>query len=190
MRSFEERKAEIFKRSEIRIVKRKKGQKILTLCIPLVLCVSLLSVIFIPKISLFGDKSSDFGYTNLSDVAYTSLEVTNNTTIKTNSKNYSNQTDIDNAYKVIVSFFSDNDCLPSEDNKYKNPEASADDFSNNNYSQDSSKSATYTITFSSKNGSVLIYVLDGNTLTNNTTKEKANLTDTQLSQLKKALNLK
>ena len=50
MRNFEERKAEVFRRSEKRIKARKaRRNHILMVCIPLVLCVSLFSAFILPK---------------------------------------------------------------------------------------------------------------------------------------------
>lgn len=191
MRNFDERKKEIFKRSNERIAKRKKTQKMLSLCIPLALCVTALSVIFIPKIALLNDKcaSPEYIYTT-SDVAYTSLEVKNNALFLTYSKDYKNQADIDRIYKEIASHFADNDCSGTEDLTDKGTEPKKENFNNDGYTQDTSKSLSYTITFSSPNGEMLIYTLDGNKLTNNTTNQKVVLTDTQLLQLKKVLNLK
>jgi hypothetical protein len=191
MRNFDERKKEIFKRSNERIAKRRKAQKTLSLCIPLALCVTVLSVIVVPKIALLNDKNSahDYIYTT-SDVAYTSLEIKNNAIFSTFSKNYKNQADIDKAYKIIASHFADNDCLGTEDFADKDTEPKKENFNSGGYTQDTSKSLSYTITFSSPNGEVLIYTLDKNTIVNNKTGQKITLSDDQLSQLKKALDLK
>lgn len=191
MRNFDERKKEIFKRSNERIAKRRKTQKTLSLCIPLALCVTVLSVIFIPKIALLKDKNAADKYVyTTSDVAYTSLEIKDNAIFLTYSKNYKNQADIDKAYKIIASHFADNDCLGTEDFADKDTEPKKENFNSDGYTQDTSKSLSYTITFSSPNGVSTVYVLDGNTLTNNATKNKITLNNTQLSELKKTLNLK
>ena len=59
MRSFEERKAEVFRRSENRIKKRKRNRNlILTLLITLCLIVTVWSVTILPSIFSFGTKKS------------------------------------------------------------------------------------------------------------------------------------
>lgn len=44
MNNFEERKAEIFRRSEARLLARKKRRRILAVCVPLVLCLGILGL--------------------------------------------------------------------------------------------------------------------------------------------------
>ena len=61
MRNFEERKAEVFRRSENRIKERKRNRnRILTLCIPICLVLMVWSVATLPP--LFTQKSNDAEY--------------------------------------------------------------------------------------------------------------------------------
>lgn len=59
MRNFEERKSEIFKRSrEMEIEKFKAQRKIITVCVALTLCVSIVATILIPRLDILGTASS------------------------------------------------------------------------------------------------------------------------------------
>lgn len=59
MRNFEERKMEIFKRSkEFKIEQIKRQRKIITVCVALVLCVSIASTILIPRLNVFNTNTS------------------------------------------------------------------------------------------------------------------------------------
>lgn len=58
MRSFDERKLEVFKRSRERIAVKKNHTKIFIACISLTLCVSIASAILIPKLDVFNDKQT------------------------------------------------------------------------------------------------------------------------------------
>ena len=59
MRTFEERKSEIFKRSrEMEIEKFKAQRKIITVCVALTLCVSIVATILIPRLDILGTASS------------------------------------------------------------------------------------------------------------------------------------
>ena len=59
MRNFEERKAEVFRRSENRIKERKRNRnRILALCVPLCLILTVMSVTMLPSMLSIGDKNS------------------------------------------------------------------------------------------------------------------------------------
>lgn len=58
MRTFEERKLEIFKRSKERIAVKKKRRNIFIACISLCLCISIVSAVLIPKLNIFGGNNS------------------------------------------------------------------------------------------------------------------------------------
>lgn len=59
MRDFEQRKAEIFRRSEERLTQRKRRRRMIISCVPLVICIAVLSVFHVPDLipaSNDGDK--------------------------------------------------------------------------------------------------------------------------------------
>ena len=64
MRNFEERKAEIFRRSENRIKERKRNRnRILAMCIPLCLVLTIFSVVMIPGMLPVGtDNAENLGF--------------------------------------------------------------------------------------------------------------------------------
>ncbi len=69
MRNFEERKAEIFKRSQdLKIEKIKTRRKIITVCVALVLCVSIASTVLLPRLEIFNDNSVSGTKPNYIDV--------------------------------------------------------------------------------------------------------------------------
>jgi len=60
MRNFEERKAEVFRRSENRIKERKRNRnRILAMCIPLCLVLTIFSVVMIPGMLPVGSDSAE-----------------------------------------------------------------------------------------------------------------------------------
>lgn len=64
MRNFEERKAEVFRRSENRIKERKRNRnRILAMCIPLCLVLTIFSVVMIPRMLPVGtDNAENLGF--------------------------------------------------------------------------------------------------------------------------------
>ena len=209
MRNFDERKAEIFRRSENRIKKRKKNRKrILTLCIPLGLCIAILSVLYLPDMMITRNKNNNAADMDTVDVledisgfAFTSLEITNNIASSGNSKTENDISNIENIYNIIQSSFVSKD--ESQDdvydqyadvhkgessNKYDaNDEKHSSANQSGSTSQNHTKELCYTIAFNADNGTQTVYTLDGNILTNQITKQAVTLTDSQLSKLQMAL---
>ena len=207
MRNFEERKAEVFRRSENRIKKRKKNRnRILACCIPLCLCIAVLSAIYIKNVNLFSDKrnsAESMDIDNLSGTSgftYTSLEITNNTASSENIKTENDISNIEKIYNIIhLSFATENE-QQKEDAYDQNLDAQNSGTAvkdNNNRdslqlettAQSYTEKLSYTITFNSYNGTKVIYTLNGNILTDESTNQKVSLTDSQLSELQKALDL-
>lgn len=50
MRDFEQRKAEIFRRSEERLTQRKRRRRMIISCVPIVICIAVLSVVHVPDL--------------------------------------------------------------------------------------------------------------------------------------------
>lgn len=204
MRNFEERKAEVFRRSEKRIKERKRNRnRILACCIPLCLCITILSVIYLPNANLFSDKSGNAedmnmagGLNGTSEFIYTSLEITNNIESTGNSRKENDIANIENIYNIIQSSFSAEEDLPTGDKHDEFPHAQKGEGANKdeNHSgidqfQNYTKGMSYTITFIAVDGTQRNYTLDGNLLTNKATKQEVTLTDSQMSELQKALGL-
>lgn len=172
MRSFDERKAEILKRSEKIIKERKRRRKeMLTVCISLAVCISVLSVLSIPKINLNKkDNIENTATSNSATYLYTSLEITECTVTGSESKKHTAKADVQNVYSIVQSCFSDKD--PSGN----------DNFSGNS-ATDIKGALSFTITFKSKDGTSLVFTLEGKTLTNTATSQKVTLTEDKYSQL-------
>ena len=210
MRNFEERKAEIFRRSENRIKERKRNRnRILALCVPLCLCIVIMSVIYLPDIMVPSDKSNSTEDINTtapscgtSGCVYTSLDITCNSSLLDYEKKETDTVNIKNIYNIIQSAFADEADKETVDTQDKFPETQKGEDANGgntngeNHSssqpseittQNSSKGLLYTITFKSNDGMQTIYTLDGNLLVNESTKQEVTLSDSQMSELQKAL---
>ena len=206
MRSFEQRKAEIIRRSENRIKIRKKNRnRILTLCIPLCLAVIICSVTVLPN--AFRVKTDTAAEENLKDQSsmsdvdvsetkhiYVAVEVEG----KDSEKFYSKITDsaaVTNIYENIFYAFdiddSDADIQITEPDKYDivTDYSSIDDgFKDSAY--ESSESDSYTVTLLSAKGEKRVYKLDGNILTDVSRDVKIKLTANKLYELQLLLGIK
>lgn len=60
MRDFDERKAEIFRRSEKRIAQRKRRRRVIMSCIPIVICAIALSFGHVPKLLPAEDNADKY----------------------------------------------------------------------------------------------------------------------------------
>lgn len=204
MRNFEERKAEIFRRSENRIKERKRNRnRILALCVPLCVCIAILSVIYLPDMMISSDKSNTAEEMNMaggvedsSEFAYTSFEITGTKIAKSDT----DRENIENIYNIIQSAFTvdgDDDDMEQETtiNKDELPQEQKPSTQKgestlkgeDNYStglvEFFSKGVTYTLTFTADNGQKIVYTLCDNILTNETTNESVTVTEDQLKEL-------
>ncbi len=195
MKNFEQRKAEIFKRSEIRIKKRKRIRaQVLALCLPLCVCITILAVIFIPSV----DDKGYVGSENLSGVSdgsspylYSLLQVTTDTL--TQNINIEDEQTIENIYYTISSMFESQDDFVLKDEQILEPgsdksnDITKDD--NSDKGQSKSEYSGYTITFTDKFGNKKIYTLKENVLTSDMTSQEIILTESQLLKLKLFLGI-
>ena len=110
MRNFEERKAEIFRRSEERINERRKNRRrIVACCVPLCLCIAVLTAIYIPKKKEKSGSTNNYGYSQpAEEFPYTSLELVGNNT------ELSNTADIKDIYEIINSAFETDSALSDQ----------------------------------------------------------------------------
>ena len=196
MRNFEERKAEVFRRSENRIKERKRNRnRILALCIPLCLILTVWSVMILPamlpaKMDNAAEENIEFnGSMNDTDGAegkhiYLSVEVKGN-----NSDFYAEITDASSVTGVYENIF-----LAFENQGTGNglsgvtQEGTSDDESKDS-ANNSKDSYSYAITMNAADGSNRIYILDDNTLKDVSLDSTIILTDEQLGDLKQALGL-
>ena len=196
MKNFEERKAEVFRRSENRIKERKRNRnRILALCIPLCLILTVWSVMILPamlpaKMDNAAEENIEFnGSMNDTDGAegkhiYLSVEVKGN-----NSDFYAEITDassVTGVYENVFLAFEDQDA--GNDMSGVIQESTSDDESKES-ANNSKDSHSYTITMNAADGSNRIYLLDNNMLKDVTFNRTTILNDEQLANLKLALGL-
>ena len=198
MRNFEERKAEVFRRSENRIKERKRNRnRILALCIPLCLIVTVWSVMILPAM-LPASKNND-GAENYMDIAggvdgsearYVCVEVMSTGTATQSAILKDDADEVAQIYYTVQSSFVNS----GGGNKESAKEEAEDDAltdENKDYSQSGTTnlSSGFRIIFSTENGAQTIYSLSGDTLINETTKQETILAEDQRSNLLNMLGL-
>lgn len=197
MRNFEERKAEVFRRSENRIKERKRNRnRILALCIPLCLILTVWSVTILPAMlpatekDAGADQEIEFnGSTNDADGAdgkhiYLSVEVKGN-----DSEFYSEITDatgVTAVYENVFLAFEGQD--GGNDMSGIIQESTSDDGSKES-ADNSKENCSYTITMKAADGTNRIYLLNNNTLKDVTFNRTTILTNEQLADLRLSLGL-
>ena len=199
MRNFEERKAEVFRRSENRIKERKRNRnRILALCIPLCLILTVWSVMILPAMLPAGkdagaEQEMEFnGSINDSDGAeakhiYVSVDVKSNDDTVAFHSIITNASGVTNVYENIFHAFEDNDSgndmieMPDQDGSI------GDELKD--YDSATKEHQSYTITMTAADGTDRIYILDGNMLCDISLDVEIKLDERQLIDLKAALGL-
>ena len=195
MRNFEERKAEVFRRSEKRIKERKQRRNhILMACIPLVLCITLLGAFLFPGATPEDPSFNGSAGGGLTEEKFESLScpIAKITVTGGNfSQTYKEVEDLLLISDQLYSYGSrgsetngttdDGIASESEDRK-----ENADDVSG---SVADSANIAYTITLITHEGVKTEYQLVGKTLKNLTTKQTYNLSQTQVNELYELLGI-
>lgn len=208
MRNFEERKAEVFRRSENRIKKRKRNRnRILALLIPLCLIVTVWSVTVLPSMFSFGTKNSQnedtvniFNETEeanevgnsgaghsfvLIDVKGTGAKAEHHSTI-------TDTADVDNVfeqiYNILIPYESHRDIVGDFADESTGV-MSGNSSEQNKSSQNNTKSSSYIITMTTTPGSERIFKLTDNKLYDSQLGIEINLNSEQINGLKSALGL-
>ena len=173
MRNFDERKAEILRRSNERIKKRKKIKNII---LSVFLCVFAVATVFILKPKMFSTKKSSLDENILPETSYKSdsfeLE------IKSNRKaiNRKSGAEAENVYNFIINFFDADDAEALEGEAYASG-VTADSSHSYDYKTE------YVLTFKSKNVKEKEYVLKDGILTEKISGQAVKLSDTQINEL-------
>lgn len=197
MRNFEERKAEVFRRSEKRIKERKQRRNhILMACIPLVLCITILGAFLRPGVT--SDGAADPGDTiPVMDGMGNPIQSPSLTcpiakiTVSGNDLSLS-ITEVSDLLLISDKLYSYGTRAPSsngttnEEVVDKAPEDNAEDVSG---SIMDSTNAVYTITLVMHEGEKTEYQLSGNTLKNLTTNQSYTLSQTQVNELQELLGI-
>lgn len=164
MRNFEERKAEIFRRSEERIIeKRKKRSRIISICIPLLIFLGAYSIFILPAMMPAGE-SADSSHQEIADsiVFPETIEFfdSDGNLICT----YTQAEKIGQICNIADSVINENLTEKESDD-----EAAAED--------------SYSLTFVYNTGNTITYTISGNTLFNTATQEYYTLTAEQKETL-------
>ena len=197
MRNFEERKAEVFRRSEKRIKERKQRRNhILMACIPLVLCITILSAFLRPNVT--PDGAADPGDTRpvvdgMGNDGFTSLSCPI-AKITVSGNNFSiSHTEVADLLLISDQLYSYGTRAPSS-NGTTDTVVDEDDVPKDNGEDVSgsimdSANAAYTITMVTHEGVKTEYQLVGKNLTNLTTNQTYKLTQTQANELRTLLGI-
>lgn len=190
MRDLNECQAEVFRRSETRIKERRKARnRILALCIPLCLIVTVWSVMILPTM-LPARESSDNAAEGIVEenvgsivCSYTEVEIQNVSKFPEHYEKLTDKIAVTKIFSSIHSLFVGVDGADHAGGGL--PDADGDD----NQTGNTSNPTGYMITFSTEDGSQTVYNLNDNTLLNMMTNETVILTDTQVAELKAALGI-
>ena len=197
MRNFEERKAEVFRRSEKRIKERKaRRNHILMACIPLVLCITILGTFLHPNVT--PDGAADPGDTRpavngMGSDGFASLSCPiAKITVSGNDFSISH-TEVAELLLISDQLYSYGTRAPSS-NGTTDTVVDEDDVPKDNGEDVSgsimdSANDAYTITMITHEGIKTEYQLVGKTLTNLTTNQTYRLTQTQANELRTLLGI-
>lgn len=199
MRNFEERKAEVFRRSEKRIKERKRNRnRILAMCIPLCLLITVLSVTILPSLLPAYNKNmaNDGTPEAVGGLTSTSAEFVS---VSVSGDGLTQQTGIlvENMDKVAQIYYSIDSAFVNageSDNKHSagsgTTEEKVEDYGDNfSQSESTNLASGYMITFTTGIGTQSVYTLNGYVLTDNDTNKSVTLTDTQRLQILDQLGL-
>ena len=195
MRNFEERKAEVFRRSEKRIKERKQRRNhILMACIPLVLCITLLGAFLFPGATPEDPSFNGSAGGGLTEEKFESLSCPIAKITVTGGNFSQTYKEVEDLLLILDQLYSygsrgsetngtTDDGIASEGEDRKE---NADDVSGS--VADSANNA-YTITLITHEGVKTEYQLVGKTLKNLTTKQTYNLSQTQVNELYELLGI-
>ena len=197
MRNFEERKAEVFRRSENRIKERKRNRnRILALCVPLCLILTVMSVTMLPSMLSIGDKNSAAdelgnmaGATENGAVWTMQVELLGKDDSLQSSVLNGDANAVTQIYYTIESAFVS--AGENETPAAGQESIATSDKDNENYSQSgtTSLSSGYKIIFKTDKDIKAVYIVNGNILTNAQTNEKVTLSEDQRSQILNELGI-
>ena len=208
MRNFEERKAEVFRRSENRIRIRKRNRnRILALFIPLCLIVTVWSVTILPSMFSFGTKKShnedivniyneteeSTGAVNTgSRHSFVSVDVRGTGANAEHHSTITDTSDVENVferiYNILIPYESHRDIVGDFDDKSTGV-MSGNSSEQNKSPQNDTKSSSYIITMTTASGYKRIFTLTDNKLYDSQPGIEINLNNEQINALKSALGL-
>lgn len=195
MREINECTAEVFRRSEKRIKERKRNRnRILALCIPLCLIITVWSVMILPAMLPAGKDNAAEGMMN--DTAaedsmgsilcsYTEVEIQGEGESPEHYEKITDKVEVTKIFSAVHIHFPEKDDTV-QDGMKPDGEAAED---NGDKIDSTNRTSGYVITFSDADGNQTVYNLSGNDLLNVNTDETVTLTEDQVAELKVALGL-
>ena len=200
MRNFEERKAEVFRRSENRIKERKRNRnRILAMCIPLCLVLTIFSVVMIPGMLPVGtDNAENLGFVSdgtadedgAADGAVGSLDDSkthNYVSVTVKDGDYSNK--LTEVSSVNVVFHHIHDILEANGGYQDITDQAGTGDNVEDATDATAKVGGIIITMTSVDGTDRVFLLDGLTLYDQAFKKEITLTTAQRNDLLVALEL-
>lgn len=183
MRDFEQRKAEIFRRSEDRLTQRKRRRRMIISCVPIMICIAFLSVFKLPDIELETGKSAPDAYNQtVSTEKYISVRIQGKGENSGYTKVIEDQEIIEKIVNSIAGAESEKNSTessePDENKLAGTPQDAVAGASPSRKEEDSG----YTITISASDGSERIYTLSEDILTDEKN-TRIFLTDEQFSEI-------
>lgn len=187
MMNFEERRAEIFRRSDERIKTRKQNRKrILLSCLPIILCVGILSVSYTKNVL---DAESTDG--TIDNLPLNNYSLTYPVFIEVTDLKSGESREIDGCYNIatVTDIINSKTEGFGQNDNYGAPTENTD----TTPSQTISDTDFYEISITRENEagekSVNVFILNGNVLTDKDTQQEYLLSDTELEKLFTVLGL-
>ena len=190
MRSFEERKAEIFRRSNERIRERKRRRnRILSLSVPLCL-ILVVSAFFLPNVLSRKDKNA-FPEEGMDMVAGTELSRGNYIQVESFGGESALLSDVSNMNSLEVERICNliKDLFPIEEESILDSEGDAEKNENSDQSTHLASSADYRIIFVKEGQVIEVYLLKGSVLTEEKTGRRAVLTEKERALILEEIGL-
>lgn len=180
MRNLDQCKAEILRRSQQRIQKRRR---ILVGCIPAVLCVALCSAVLLPGMLPANrdappDTSGDHIYGGSIVCTYTLAQIQGTGSAPAYCQSVTDKVAVTKIFCALHGLFDDVE-----------PPPEGSEGNGSTLDKELGGAAGYSITLSTPEGDETVYTLSGSVLINESTGQQQVLTPAQLSQLKKNLGL-
>ena len=191
MRNLDECQAEVFRRSEKRIKVRKQNRKrIMLVCVPLILCITVCGALLIPDMGNPTDKqkpelfqelySGAMGTDAVGGLFAGSVAVSGNGI----SHRYTAAEDVQSIVKLLSSIVEVLETNGGDDGAgFVTNESTAEDMSEN------CSDTGFTITVKGSDGTCTEYLLAGSLLIDKTTQERFNMDEDTCCALKKALGI-
>ncbi len=191
MRNFEERKAEVFRRSENRIKERKRNRnRLLAICIPLCLILTVWSVTILPAMLPAGidnaEQENAFDGVLGNTESFESVVIMGSNKLGSQTETITDSDRVTAIHCAILDLYNAVNAGTSvEDSDTQKGELKDEDLATGN----SSAKVEYTICFTTVDGSEIRFVLNNNELRNENNDNRIQLSQEQLKEFLEFLEL-